>query len=167
MHAAMASLGHAVADGFSMPGLPISKRFCTLLDKACDAFSMDQGYVTLVTPTGPLPKFQSTGAKIVAYEVVRGKDLSAKILTKRQVLAAPGGGESSEDISLYQDWSGKTPASFLGAPIIFDGRAYGTIEFSAARPRASDFQELELSMLRVLASYAAGPLVLLGNAIVH
>jgi len=46
--------------------------------------------------------------------------------------------------------------SYIGAPLVVDGRRYGTLNFSSQSPRAFAFSESEISLIQLLAQWIAG-----------
>lgn len=158
----MTRLAHLLADVFSQPGLPVARRFTRILDGACTAFGMDDAYIAMtgrrarklrfgITPIAHLPGFSGPcHTTTTDWIAANGKLLE---MTGRAAAAS--------------DWPcdllGRHPGQFLGAPIIFDGRTYGTVELVGEASRQSDFEEVERSMIRLIGTYAAVPLVLLAQ----
>jgi len=46
--------------------------------------------------------------------------------------------------------------SYIGAPLVVDGRRYGTLNFSSPSPRAVAFSESEISLIQLLAQWIGG-----------
>lgn len=152
----MARLGTGLARIFARSGQPISKRLADLLDLACDTLSMDAGFISLAKDGDLAPRIYSASVVAIAEESDQAF-LASCLRGKSTVLTQVPDG--------FVDWRGRRPARYLGAPIIFDGRFYGTIEFSSDRRCAREPFAIELSMVQVIGAYAAVPLVLLAGDI--
>ncbi|MEQ6248086.1 GAF domain-containing protein [Sulfitobacter sp. HNIBRBA3233] len=145
---------------FSLPALPIKQRFSILLNRTCGVLGMDYGYITL--PQEPVATVPFHSAKMVLRPPRPGKlTLSHLMSRNRKPLhfddpdAAPEGE--------YIDQTGYVPYRFVGAPIIFDGRVYGTVEFGGAKAGDALLTPDRVMLVRILSGLAAGSLVLLSD----
>lgn len=162
----MTDLAQQIADLFAAPGMPISSRFRAMLDTCCSAFDMDQGYVTLLKEQQPTLQFCNTR---MCYPEIKRDAASEQVLFSAQLLKDPVP-LALENVaaSAYADnvdLTGAHPGRYLGCPIRFDGQTHGTIEMTGSTAAASPYTQAECAMLRTLSIYAAGPLVLLGEAL--
>ncbi len=155
----MARLHILLADVFSRSGLPVAKRFSRLLDGACTAYGMDHAYITMTGAHACTIAYSST--KLAPVAPTEERTMTDWIVTNARVLAI-----TDAPKSLYaglRDQIGTQPGCFLGAPIEFDGRIYGTLELLGKHPRLAGFSDIEISTVRMLSIYAAVPLILLGQ----
>ena len=158
---ALAELGHSVAACFSSAGTPIEDRFTQMLDAARTAFEMDQAFVTLRNRAQISARFCSSGARAPKMRKDR-LYLSQWMLTHQKPLALDHRPRSA--VTQHCDLTGHRPTRFLGAPIFFDGRIYGTLECTGAHCKTVPLGDLETAMIELLCVISAAPLVLLGKA---
>lgn len=162
----MTDLAVQIADLFAAPGLPISKRFRAMLDTCCTAFGMEKGYVTLLKDGQPEIQFTNSHAKFQDPEnavMSNCPSFSEQLLLDSKPLAL--GDVAASPFAHQVDLTGEPAGRYLGCPIRFDGRTHGTIEFAGCAAADTSFAQSECAMLQTLSIYAAGPLVLLGEAL--
>lgn len=155
----MARLHSLMADVFARSGLPVAKRFSRLLDGACTAYGMDHAYITMIGARACTIAYSSTN--LVPIASTEECTTTAWIVTNTRALGIPDAPKSP--YAGLQDQTGSRPGCFLGAPIEFDGRIYGTLELLGKHPRPAEFSDIEISTVRMLSLYAAVPLILLGQ----
>ncbi|QUJ77660.1 GAF domain-containing protein [Sulfitobacter albidus] len=153
-------VAHNMVYVFSLPALPIKQRFSILLNRMCSTLDMDYGYITL--PQEPVSAVPFFSARMVVRPPRPGKPTLSHLMSRsRNALHfdTPDDAPSGD----YIDQTGHVPYRFAGAPVVFDGRVYGTVEFGGARPGAAPITSEHLMLVRILSGLAAGSLVLLSD----
>ena len=159
----LVALADFVSSIFAQPGQPIDRRFRALLDCACETFSMDYGYITMTQHRDSPIRFSSRALPSLREtpRLDRKATLSRQVIKRRDVLALED--NSTGTFSTMTDQTNRQPKRYLGAPIEFDGRVWGTLEFSSNALSDKALTPAECSMIRLLCLIASGPLVLLGE----
>lgn len=153
-------LAHHMVHVFALPALPIKQRFSILLNRTCKVLGMDYAYITL--PKEPVSSVPYFSARMVVRPPRPGNiTLSHMISRNREMTHFDAPDDSPEPD--YIDQTGLRPYRFIGAPVAFDGRVYGTVEFGGAKAGDSLINPEHLMLVRILAGLSAGTLVLLSD----
>lgn len=153
-------IAHKMVHVFSLPALPVKQRFSILLNRMCSQLDMDYGYITL--PQEPVSAVPFFSARMVVRPPLPGKPTLGHLISRsRQHMHfdSPAGAPDGA----YIDQTGHMPFRFIGAPIVFDGRVYGTVEFGSAKGRNTAISSEHVMLVRILSGLAAGSLVLLSD----
>ena len=153
-------LAHRMVYIFSLPALPVKQRFSILLNRTCAVLGMDYGYITL--PKEPVSSVPFFSSRMVVRPPRPGKLTLSHMMTRTR---RPVHYSSPEDAPVdgYIDQTGHVPYRFAGAPIVFDGRVFGTVEFGGAKAGENPVTSEHLMLVRILSGLAAGSLVLLSD----
>ncbi len=153
-------LAHYMVHVFALPALPIKQRFSILLNRTCKVLGMDYAYITL--PQEPVTAVPFFSARMVVRPPRPGHVTLSHLITRtRRPLNFDTPDDNPEPD--FIDQTGYAPYRFAGAPITFDGRVFGTVEFGGAKAGAAPISSEELMLVRVLSGLAAGSLVLLSD----
>lgn len=151
-------LGVEVSRIFSGAGMCIEKRFAHMLDAGCEAFEADRGFVTICDPGKVKLRYANT-AFAGQLPQVSHDPLSTWIVKHRRPLTIDG--VASADIQELCNDQDQPPARFIGAPIVFDGQVFGTLEFSGMQTDLPTFGQMDIAMIQMLCVITAAPILLL------
>lgn len=156
------ALRESIALAFMAPDLSAEDRFTELLRAGCEGLCMDAAQITkidcdtvqLLFGHGIAPEFLGRDFKLTG-------SLTGLIATGQQQIYIHDFDAST--VQQRQTLEGRTPSRYGGAPLIFDGVLYGTLEFFADRSNSEPWGEEELSMLSIIAMFACAHLGLFGQ----
>lgn len=154
------TLAHYMVHVFALPALPIKQRFSILLNRTCKELDMDYAYITM--PQEPATSVPYFSARMVVRPPRPGNITLSHLITRNRQMTHFDTPDDSPEAD-YIDQTGYVPYRFIGAPIVFDGRVYGTVEFGGAKAGARPINDEHLMLVRVLSGLAAGSLVLLSD----
>ncbi|UWR23954.1 GAF domain-containing protein [Sulfitobacter sp. S190] len=151
-------LAHFMVDVFALPALPVKQRFSILLNRACRVFGMDYGYITL--PQEPVSAVPFISARMVVPPAGPSKITLTHMLTSNRKTLHYDNPEMAPSADC-PDQTGFVPSRFMGAPVVFDGRVFGTVEFGSRAGGGAPISAEQLMLVRMAAGLTAGTLVLL------
>ncbi|MEM9059881.1 MAG: GAF domain-containing protein [Pseudomonadota bacterium] len=157
------ALRESIALAFMAPDLTISARFRELLRASCLALDFDVGQISKVDGDNAEILFfhARDGREEPSEEVpLQGSLASLVVSGQRQVQV---GDIAASDLYDRHLIGGRTPASYVGTPLIFDGALYGAIEFASDTPRTKPWSDEELSMLSIISMFVCAHLGIFGQ----
>ena len=147
------ALRESISMAFMVPDLTMEERFRLLLQSGCKALDLDAGRIVKTEGDGLRVDF----ANHPSDETTNFNQIDFDTLMIGQVL------KSAEQICISDfyvsdsqrkmDVLGRKPGSYIAVPLIMDGKTYGVVEFSAARPRPRPWTAEEKSVVGVIAMY--------------
>ncbi len=143
---------------------PFEERITRLLAMGCDRFSMDMGLLGRVTSD----RYEVMAVYLpqdFPFGIAKGDSFALSSTFEREVLRANTGGDRLASEPLIVESAGSEPfwrqhpaysvrriESFMGIPIMVDGRLYGTLSFSS-RHSQPKFKSVDLEIFQLMAGY--------------
>ena len=126
--------------------------FKDCLVTGCEMFGLSTGIISQIE--GEAYRIQAVQSPLTSLEVglecnVQDTYCAAVAQEKRTVTYTQVGDiESMQTHPVYQNLQLE---SYIGTPILVDGKVYGTLSFSSIHPRANDFETQELEAIELMA----------------
>jgi GAF domain-containing protein len=157
------ALRESIVMGFMAPDLGAEDRFNALLRAGCQALGLTHGAIARITGSKADVVFsvhpQGTGA--IADPVNIGRGLCGSVTSGTTIIHRND--LATSDLARRTNLFGHIPGCFIAAPIHLNGVLCGVLEFSGDQSRPAPWDEEELSMISIVAMFAAAHMALHGE----
>lgn len=147
------ALRDTIVAAFTAPEKSAEERLVALLEAGCRALNMSAAAVTRFdgSRTLPLVQFRRSDAPAPVPEPERLRSLTAHVLSGQQVVCFRDA--EAAGLAGRVAFDGSLPCCFVGAPLVIDGVAYGTLEFVGDDAHCPEEPDIELSVVSVIAMF--------------
>ena len=157
------AMRESIALAFMAPDQPLESRFQQLLAASCAALGFETGIITKVDGDQAILQFTHglDDSLMTASQKIEASSLTQLVISQSaQVQYSDIRNSTANNRSDLVD---RELGSYMGAPLVFDGTLYGTLEFSSKSPRAEPWNEEDMSILSIVAMFATAHLGLFGK----
>ncbi|MDV7143533.1 GAF domain-containing protein [Tropicimonas sp. TH_r6] len=148
-----AALRDSIVAAFTEPDRTSEQRLQAMLAAGCEALNMTAAAVTRVDGSHALilAQHDMRGEATAPIERDSTGSLTAHLLSGQEIVWFNDAAEAG--LADRPAFDGKPPSGFIGAPLVLEGLAYGTLEFVASDAAQSDALEQDGALVRMIAMF--------------
>ena len=137
----------------TLAGLPLEEKMGRVLEQACRILKLESGVLSRITRDECLVIAAHNSAERVSLgDTVQLPDVVCGLTLRRgEVVALDGRGAEPDEEA--QRFAAAGVAAYIGAPVMSDGRLFGTLCLYASEARAEPFTQVETGLVQFLASW--------------